>query len=107
MGNNAGKKHQCLNHHTNCPNKGKFFVKMSKVKINGETRLLCPSCLDAFRKKQYCPFCYIFYFLDVTEVIDWVDDKKWVQCDNEKACDRWVSPPATTSLVTVTLPVIR
>lgn len=68
--------------------------KLIRVRIKSELRFLCTECNEAYKSKQYCPFCFMFYFQGggLNEEAEAVDDKRWVQCDNNepKNCERWV-----------------
>jgi len=46
---------------------------------------ICKTCFDAYKKNQYCFFCYQIFVDQETSASN--DGKDWIECDG---CNRWV-----------------
>lgn len=72
---------QCFNQY--CPS----LCDLKEAKFSDSKILLCTQCFELYSRKKCCYFCAQVYKDDEQ---NFLDGKKWVQCDNGK-CGKWVN----------------
>ncbi|CAD8146523.1 unnamed protein product [Paramecium pentaurelia] len=70
---------QCFNQY--CPSS--FDLKVAQ--FSDSTILLCGTCYELYKRRKCCYFCAQVYKDDEQ---NFLDGKKWVQCDNQR-CGKW------------------